>query len=137
MNRGQSQMIWPQIVFLNTNMEFFVRMNIVYYSNRQKTETRRSFVDKKFNLWSFYLILVCIGLALYALYSNINHNWLVVPPNYILLIISLLALTFGIFGLKDRRNRITKIRSWLTIILSSLTFIGSIIYTLFLFNGDK
>jgi len=81
-------------------------------------------MEKRYNLWSFYLILVCLGLAAYSLYSNIRNTWLIAPPNYILLIISLLAFTLGIFGLEDKRNWRTKTRSWLTIILSSLTSIG-------------
>ncbi|GGM42960.1 hypothetical protein GCM10011351_31140 [Paraliobacillus quinghaiensis] len=81
-------------------------------------------MGKRYNLWSFYLILFCLGLAAYSLYSNINNTWLIAPPNYILLIISLLALILGIVGFKDRRNWWAKTRSWLTVILSSLTFIG-------------
>ncbi|WP_138417313.1 DUF5412 family protein [Aquibacillus sediminis] len=81
-------------------------------------------MGKKYNLWSFYLILVCLGLAAYSLYSNINNTWLIAPPNYILLIISLIAFTLGIIGFKDKRNWWAKTRSWLTVILSSLTSIG-------------
>ncbi|MFC7063807.1 DUF5412 family protein [Halobacillus seohaensis] len=81
-------------------------------------------MGKKYNLWSFYLKLVCLGLAAYSLYSNMNNTWLIAPPNYILLIISLLAFILGIVGFKDKRNWWAKIRSWLTVILSSLTSIG-------------
>ncbi len=77
-----------------------------------------------YNLWSFYLILVCLGLAAYSLYSNMNNTWLIAPPNYILLLISLIALTLGVVGLKDKRNWWAKIRSWLTVIISTLTSIG-------------
>ncbi|MFS0673845.1 DUF5412 family protein [Ornithinibacillus sp. 179-J 7C1 HS] len=75
---------------------------------------------KRYNVGSFYLILVCFGLGLYSLYSNLNHTWMIAQPNYILLVFSLLAFVFGIIGFKDKRNWRTKIRSWFTIILSLL-----------------
>ncbi|MGP4070615.1 DUF5412 family protein [Halobacillus sp. B29] len=81
-------------------------------------------MGEKYNLWSFYLILVCLGLAAYSLYSNMNNTWLIAPPNYILLLISLIALTLGVIGLKDKRNWWAKTRSWFTIIISTLTSIG-------------
>ncbi len=79
---------------------------------------------KQYNLWSFCLILVCLGLANYSLYSNINNTWLLAPPNYVLLIISLTALILSAISLKDRKYLWEKTRSWLMIILSSLTLIG-------------
>ncbi|MFC0525603.1 DUF5412 family protein [Pontibacillus salicampi] len=91
-------------------------------------------MGKKYNLWSFYLILVCLGLAAYSLYSKINYTWIIAPPNYILLIISLTAFTLGIIGFKYKRNWWAKTRSWLTVILSTLTSIGLILvvsFTLF------
>ncbi|KHF38551.1 membrane protein [Halalkalibacter okhensis] len=90
-------------------------------------------MEERYNLWSFNLIIVCIGLAAYSFYSNIVHTWQITPPNYILLIISLLAFTLGIFGFKDKRNWRTKTRSWLTIILSSLTSIALFLAVLFTF----
>lgn len=79
---------------------------------------------KRYNVWSFYLIVVCLGLAAYSLYSNINNTWLIAPPNYILLIISLFAFISGIIGFRDKRNWRTKTRSWLTVILSILMSIA-------------
>ncbi|MCM3398107.1 DUF5412 family protein [Oceanobacillus profundus] len=81
-------------------------------------------MERRYNFWSFYLILVCLGLAAYSLYSNFTHAWLIAPPNYMLLIMSLLAFYLGVFGFKDKRNWRTKTRSWITIILSSLLSIG-------------
>ena len=77
-------------------------------------------MEKRYNLVSFYLILFCSGLALYSLYSTLSHIWMIVPPNYILIVFSLLALILGIKGFKDKRNWRTKVRSWLTLILSLL-----------------
>ena len=81
-------------------------------------------MERRYNFWSFYLILVCLGLAAYSLYSHFTHAWLIAPPNYMLLIMSLLAFYLGVFGFKDKRNWRTKTRSWITIILSSLLSIG-------------
>ena len=80
-------------------------------------------LEKRYNLWSFYLILICLGVAFYSLHSNINNTWLIAPPNYILFMISLLSFILGIKGLKDKRNWRPKTRSRLTIALSSLTSI--------------
>ena len=91
-------------------------------------------LEKRYNFWSLYLIIICLGVALYSLYSNINNTWLISPPNYIILIISVLAFVLGIKGLKDKRNWRTKTRSWLTITLSSLLSIAlflALLFTLF------
>ena len=78
---------------------------------------------QRYNIWAFYLILVCSGLAFSSIYSNLNHGWHIAPPNYVLLLISLLAFIMGIFGFKDKRNWRARTRSWLTLILS--LFLGS------------
>ena len=77
-------------------------------------------LERRYNSWSLYLMLFCLGAVLYSLYSHINNTWLLSPPNYILFVLSVLALIFGMKGLKDKRNWLTKTRSWLTISLSSL-----------------
>ncbi len=81
-------------------------------------------MNKKYNIWAFCLIISCVGLAGYSLYSNLNNTWILAPPNYILLFLSLIALILGFLGFKDKRNGWTKTRSWITIILSSFTTIG-------------
>ena len=86
---------------------------------------------KQYNLWSFYLILVCLGLASYSFYSNMNNTWLISPPNYILLLISLIALSLGVVGFNDKRTWRAKTRSWLTVIMSTLTSIGLFLVVLF------
>ncbi|WP_342507736.1 DUF5412 family protein [Sporosarcina sp. FSL K6-2383] len=83
-----------------------------------------SSLEKRYNFWSLYLILICLRVAFYSLYSNINNTWLISPPNYILFIISVLAFILGIKGLKDKRNWRIKTRSWLTITLSSMLSIA-------------
>ena len=78
---------------------------------------------QRYNSWAFYLMLICLGLASYSVYSNLNHGWQIAPPNYVLLLISLLAFIMGMIGFKDKRNWKTITRSWLTLILSF--FLGS------------
>lgn len=77
-------------------------------------------METRYNLGSFYLILVCLGLSIYSFYSILSHTWKIAPPNYILFAFSLLALIFGIIGFKDKRSWRTKTRSWSTVILSLL-----------------
>lgn len=88
-------------------------------------------MERRYNIWSFYLILICVGLASYSLYSNIINTWLIVPPNYILIIFSLLAFTWGINGFKDSEDWRTKTRGWLTVILSALLSIALFLAILF------
>jgi len=91
-------------------------------------------MEKRYNLWSFYLIIVCLGLAAYSLYSNIENVWLIAPPNYILLLVSVIVFILGIKGFKDKRNWQVKTRSWLTVILSflmSIVLILAILLSLF------
>lgn len=92
-------------------------------------------MEKRSNIWAFYLLFICFGLAIYSLFSNIKGTWwLIAPPNYILIIFSLLAFALGIIGFKDKSNWRAKTRSWLTVILSALLFIAlflAILLTLF------
>ena len=75
---------------------------------------------RRLNKWSFYLLLFCIGLSSYSLYSNLNNGWLLSPPTYIILVLSALCFFLGIIGFGDSRNWRTKLRSWLTVILALL-----------------
>ncbi|WP_077622666.1 DUF5412 family protein [Sediminibacillus massiliensis] len=75
---------------------------------------------KKYNLWSFYILICCIGMAIYSLYSNIHNMWLIAPPNYILFLISVFTFIFGVKGFQDKRSPWSKLRSWLTVTFSAL-----------------
>ncbi len=83
-------------------------------------------MEKKYNIWSFYLIFLCIGISFYSLYSTIDStsSWLIAPPIYILLLVSILTFIFGVMGFKDSKNWQSKTRSWVTIILSLLLSIA-------------
>lgn len=65
-------------------------------------------MEKSYNILSFYLIILCISLSAYSLYSNMTNAWLIAPPVYILLVISLIALILGILGFKDKRKLANK-----------------------------
>ncbi|MDQ0233278.1 DUF5412 family protein [Metabacillus malikii] len=77
-------------------------------------------MELKFNQWSFYLTFLCVGLSFYSFYSYLESFWLLAPPSYILLGISVIALVFGILGLKAHRYRWAKLRSGITLSLSLL-----------------
>jgi len=77
--------------------------------------------QKHYNRWSFYIILLCIGIGAYSLYSNVKNLWLIAPPNYVLLGVSIIALILGLKGLGYQKNKWVKVRSWVTITLSILT----------------
>ncbi|MFC7322518.1 DUF5412 family protein [Halobacillus campisalis] len=74
----------------------------------------------KYNVGGLCLIIFCIGVAIYSLYSNFNNAWLIAPPNYILLAVSITAFVLGVKGFKDKRNWLARLRSWLTVVLSLL-----------------
>ena len=93
-------------------------------------------LEIKHNLWSFYFTLLCIGLTIYSFFSNIINTWLVIPPNYVLLLLSIIALVSGIIGFKDKRNKWTKSRSWLTVIMSILLIIILLFAVLFTLLGS-
>lgn len=88
-------------------------------------------MEIKYNLWSFHLLLFCLGISCYSLYSNINNTWLIAPPNYILLVVSVIAFILGIIGFKDKRNWRAKLRSWLTLVFSILLSIALLLVLLF------
>lgn len=77
-------------------------------------------MQKNYSLWGFYVILVCLSLMGYSIYSNIQNMWLIAPPNYILLLMSVTAFILGILGWKSKRK---KMISTITIVFSSLASI--------------
>lgn len=94
-------------------------------------------MNKQYNLGYFYLLLALVALVGYAIYSNINHMWLVVPPNYILFLGSLCILVLAIKGLKNKESRLTRIRSWVTIAFSSLLSIALLLAVTFTFLASS
>ncbi|WP_232066050.1 DUF5412 family protein [Bacillus sp. KH172YL63] len=79
---------------------------------------------RRYNVWSFYLTL----LILLSLANLVFSEWKVSPPSYILWGMSILTLILGIRGFKDRTGRLSRFRSWFTVILSP-------ILSIFLFLG--
>lgn len=61
-------------------------------------------MDKRYNLWSFYLTLLCLGLVVVSFSSIQYNNWLITPPNYIVLLVSGLTFILGVIGFKYNRN---------------------------------
>ncbi|WP_163527203.1 DUF5412 family protein [Halobacillus ihumii] len=81
-------------------------------------------MERKYNVGSFSLSLFCLGISLYSFYSHINNIWLIAPPNYIVLLLSIVAFTLGIKGFKDKTNWFSKLRSWVSVTLSLLLSIS-------------
>ncbi len=78
------------------------------------------FMARQFNLWSFYLCIFCLVVSLHLIHSTINQTWSVAPPAYILWILTVIVFIVGIMGFKDKSNRISRVRSWLTVLISLL-----------------
>ncbi|MGG0386287.1 DUF5412 family protein [Priestia filamentosa] len=73
-------------------------------------------MERRYNLWSFYLCLTCLIFSLSLVFSN----WSVDPPTYILWIFALISFIFGLFGFEDKTNKWSRVRSVFTFIFSSL-----------------
>lgn len=73
---------------------------------------------EKLKSQSFALCLFCLLLSLHSLYAAINQTWSVAPPLLILWLLSVLAFILGIISFKDQKNRLSKVKSWLTVIIS-------------------
>ncbi|MFO1444872.1 hypothetical protein KDN24_17035 [Bacillus sp. Bva_UNVM-123] len=70
--------------------------------------------------WSFYLTLFCLCVSFYSLISHLSNSWIIAPPNYILFLLSLIALIFGIKDFNNKAKWWITLRSWFTVILSLL-----------------
>ncbi|WP_345239448.1 DUF5412 family protein [Pontibacillus salipaludis] len=86
---------------------------------------------KHSNQWAFYLILICSVIGIYSFYSHVNNTWLLAPPTYILLLISLLVFALGVIGFQDRRTWKAKMRSWVTLFMAILLIISLLIVLAF------
>lgn len=94
---------------------------------------------KKMSWIALILVLILYFISMYSLYSHMNNKWLVSPPNYVILILSILVLAIAILGFKDTSNKSTKVRSWISTVLSlALIFIllGALSFTS-IFSGYK
>lgn len=72
----------------------------------------------RYNLWSFYLCLLCVVLTFYLIYSNVSTVWSVAPPVYILLLLAILSFVAGILGFKKNKSCLADVRSWFTVLVS-------------------
>lgn len=75
-------------------------------------------MERKYNLWSFFLCLLIIVLSLHSLYASYNHSWSVAPPASILWLLTVIIFVMGIIGFKDKSSRGARWRSWLTVLIA-------------------
>ncbi|OCA92610.1 DUF5412 family protein [Pseudobacillus wudalianchiensis] len=73
-----------------------------------------------FNKWAFYLSLLWLILSIHLVYSSLYVTWSYAPPSYVLWFLSVLTLILGLIGFKDKTNSASKLRSWFTVIISSI-----------------
>jgi hypothetical protein len=74
----------------------------------------------RYNIWSFNLVIFCFIVTLHLIYSTINQTWSIAIPSHILWLFTVLAFIFGILGFKDKTNKLSRVRSWFTVIVSFL-----------------
>lgn len=92
---------------------------------------------KKYNWCSFLLLLISGGMIGYSVYSQIYNKWIISPPNYIIFIFTVITLILGVLGFQDKSSWWARLRSWFSIIVSSILIIVLLILLLFttLFSG--
>lgn len=74
-------------------------------------------MGRKYNLWSFILCLILLGLSFQALYASYNRTWQLAPDALILWLLSIVVLILGIIGFKDKSSKRARWRSWLTMLI--------------------
>ena len=74
-------------------------------------------MDRKYNLWSFILCLILLGLSFQALYASYNRAWQLAPDALILWLLSIVVFIIGILGFKDKSSKQARWRSWLTVLI--------------------
>ena len=91
-------------------------------------------LGNKYNLWSFILCLILLGLSFQALYASYNRTWQLAPDALTLWLISVGTFIIGIIGFEDKSSKRAKWRSWLTVIiiipLSIAFFLGVLVNTI-------
>ena len=75
-------------------------------------------LERNYNLWSFILCLILLGLSIQALYASFHHTWQWAPDALTLWILAMGAFVIGIKGFGDKSNKRAKWRSWLTMLIS-------------------
>ncbi|WP_235989013.1 DUF5412 family protein [Aquibacillus kalidii] len=75
-------------------------------------------MEKRYNLWSFFLCLFLLVLSLYSLYASINQIWSIAPPISVLWLMTVSTFILGIMGSKYKASMGAKVRSWLTVLIS-------------------
>ncbi|MDC3413250.1 DUF5412 domain-containing protein [Aquibacillus sp. 3ASR75-11] len=90
-------------------------------------------MERKYNLWSFFLCLLSLLVSLHSIYAFNNQTWSVSPPVSILWLLTVIAFVMGIVGFKDKRSRGARWRSWLTVLvtfsLSAVLILGIAVNT--------
>lgn len=94
---------------------------------------------KKMSWIALFSVLILYFISFYSLYANMNNQWLIAPPAYVLLVFSIFVLALAILGFQDRSNNFAKLRSWISVILSSVLVFLLLALTSFtaMFSGSK
>lgn len=75
-------------------------------------------MGNKYNLWSFILCFLLLGLSFQALYASYNRTWQLAPDALTLWLLSVFNFIIAIIGFKDKSSKRAKWRSWLTVIIT-------------------
>ncbi|KAA8997138.1 hypothetical protein F4V43_17740 [Paenibacillus spiritus] len=93
-------------------------------------------------LWnglSFAGVLVLYILTGYAVYTNLHGEWDILPPVYVILLVSVFALLSALAGFRDRSSRFSRMRSRISTVLSlisTLVLLAALLFTN-MFSGSK
>lgn len=74
-------------------------------------------MDRKYNLWSFIVCLILLGLSFQVLYASYYRTWQLAPDALTLWLLSVIVFIIAIMGFKDRSSKQARWRSWLTLLI--------------------
>ena len=91
-------------------------------------------MKRNYNLWSFILCFILLGLSFQARYASYNGTWQWAPDALTLWLLSIVAFITGVIGFGDKSSKRARWRSWLTVLiiipLSIAFFLGVLVNTI-------
>ena len=91
-------------------------------------------LERKYNLWSFILCFILLGLSFQAFYASYNGTWQWAPDALTLWLLSIVAFITCVIGFEDKSSKRARWRSWLTVLiiipLSIAFFLGVLVNTI-------
>ena len=86
-------------------------------------------MTKHYQQLSFYFLLVCYAIFGYTIYATMYNGWRIIPSIYVCLGVVVIVFFMSFKGRKTNITIWTKIRSWFTILFSSILLLIMLLVT--------